>query len=631
MAIRFSVETDGITRTYLLARSVITIGRSGTCSVNIDDAALSRSHCQLESELEGAYVRDLNSRNGTLLNGKRVQRAQLKPGDLLKIGESQISILPIGEETSALAPAESASWTTKLFAPLKGRKKKKTRSTEEDSSQLRRLLRINRKIAEELEIEKLLTLILDGAIDLVSAERGFIVMYEDDELYVPVARDFWQKDIADPHIEVSYSIAQEVIRLGMPLIAADAAGDKRFEAMQSVHNLQLRSVICVPLAAGEKRLGALYLDNRLNRGSFENHDQDVLEAFADQAAISIRNSDSLRQTRDQGVRWKREADRHQSALTDAHAQMQQLQSQVGWRHGYSAIVGRSDAMKKAIGLVDKVADSSLSVLIQGESGVGKKLLARVIHRYSKNAEGPFVVLDCAATSSESLEAELYAQSAVERPSNGILARADGGTLLLDHVDELSASVSASLLRFLEDNEAGSSAEGKPESMHVRILSTARRDLMDAVRSGDFREDLLFRLRGVQVDLPTLRDRADDIPILTRHFLQEIAATVEWSPDALKALVRYDWPGNVRELRNEVIRACQVADGTVGIDDLSETLRHSAANPQDAARPLKDHVEALERALITQALTVHGGNKTRVAADLGLSRLGLRKKMARYGL
>ncbi len=631
MAIRFSVETDDTTRTYSLAKSVVTIGRSEDCTVPIDDPALSRSHCQIESEAEGLFVRDLNSRNGTELNGEAVVRSTLEAGDELVIGKAVLTILPIGESTRSLGQSLDASWTATLFGEGRQTKGRASRSKDE-TVRLRRLLAINREIAQELETEKLLTVILDHAVDLVGAERGFIVTVINDEMAIPVARDFWRKDIPDPELEVSLSVAEEVIRVGSPIIAADAASDDRFDAMVSVHNLQLRSVICVPLVAGQTSLGALYLDNRLNRGTFQDDEQHVLEAFADQAAISLRNSDRLARTRDQGVRWKREADRNLQELHGVKEQMQQLERSAGFQHSFDAVKGRSESMQDVLAIVDRVADSELPILILGESGVGRRLLARVIHQISSRSDEPFVRLDCTALSSREIERELFGLIGEgEDETPGLLRSADGGTLFLDQVGELDQGAAAGLLRFLESTEVRFSGDDHARQLSVRVLASAADDLPQAVRSGAFREDLFFRLKGVLVELPPLRHRVEDIPILVGHFLETIEREVTLDPAALKLLVACSWPGNVRELRNEVARAAQVADGHIEVFDLSPAIRAEGEGHGADSRSLRTQVEELERRMIGRALMVHGGNKTRVAEELGLSRLGLRKKMARLGI
>ena len=631
MAIRFSVETDGITRTLALNKSVVTIGRSEDCTVPIDDPALSRSHCQLESEAKGVFVRDLNSRNGTTRNGEVVTRSKLEPGDQLVIGKSTITLLPVGESTRSIGEGGAASWTATLFGKKKPKRRKGSRSVDE-ASRLRRLLAINKEIAQELETERLLTVILDNAVDLVGAERGFIVIIGNDEITVPVARDFWRKDIPDPELEVSLSVAHEVIRVGEPIVAADAATDERFDAMTSVHNLQLRSVICVPLIAGGMPMGALYLDNRLNRGTFRNDEYDVLEAFADQAAISLRNSDRLSASREQGDRWKHVAYQSRSELHGVREQMQQLERSVGLRHSFKDIVGRCEPMQKVLALVDRVADSDLSILILGESGVGKELLSRVIHQHSSYSDGPFVPLNCAALSSHQIERELFGSLSTESGADtGLLISAEGGTLFLDQVGELADEVAASLLRFLESGELRRTPSEPPRRIQVRVIASASEDLQDKARSDEFRKDLFFRLKGVLVTLPPLRHRVEDIPILVQHLLDESDAGMQLDPGALKALVAYDWPGNIRELRNELARAARVADKCIRVEDLSpEIIAASGVDGMDG-RGLRQHVEELERRLIRRALMVHNGNKTRVAEELGLSRLGLRKKMARLDI
>ena len=250
-------------------------------------------HCQFEVEGDGCFVRDLNSRNGTLVLGQTIDRAALKAGDHVMIGKTTITLLGTFESAGLTTAAASGTkrWTARLFTKGdQGKGQTKQENHDQEIRRLRRLLELNGRIAAEIEPERVLTAILDSAVEFVDAERGFLMTVDEDRLFIPVARDFWRKDIEAPAFEVSRSIALEVIRRKRSVITEDASEDQRFDEMVSVMNLKIRSVLCVPLINQERVIGAIYLDNRFTRGSFHEGDMRTIDAFADQAAISLINS-----------------------------------------------------------------------------------------------------------------------------------------------------------------------------------------------------------------------------------------------------------------------------------------------------------------------------------------------------
>ena len=640
MAIRFSLESNGVTRTYDLKRSVVTFGRSQSCTVHVDDPALSRTHCQLETEGHGCFARDLNSRNGTELNGERIDRSELGDGDQLVIGNSTITFLG-QDQLSGIAKddAHTQNWTSRLFTQTQGvaGDTPKRESGGEDSSEirrLRRLIELNKRIASELEPERVLTAILDSAVEFVEAERGFLVTVEEESLYIPVARDFWRKDIPAPAFEVSRSVALEVVRRGTSLMTEDATEDERFDEMVSVYDLKIRSVLCVPLKDQGKTIGAIYLDNRFTRGSFGVDDMTAIEAFADQAAISLVNSGVFDKTREISQRWKAAAKQHHRELRDVRAKLAQFERADGLLHDYRSIIGRSGPMRECLVLIDRVTPTDLAVMICGESGTGKELLARALHANGPRAGKAFVAVNCAAFSGGLIESELFGHargaftgSVGER--KGLFESAHEGTLFLDEIGDLEPDQQKSLLRVLETGELRRLGESTTRKVDVRVISATHQDLEALMDDGRFRADLYFRLKGVMIQVPPLRDRVEDIPPLTQHFLANADGSVELAPKAMKALVAYRWPGNVRELKNEIDRLAALGSRRATVADLSFAVQGDAAARLENPVPMKERVVRLERELIERALLESGGNKTRAAEALGLSRLGLRKKMARY--
>ncbi|MCA9320561.1 MAG: sigma 54-interacting transcriptional regulator [Planctomycetes bacterium] len=640
MAIRFSVESKGVTRTYELRRSVVTFGRARECTVTIDDVALSRTHCQFEIEGAGCFVRDLNSRNGSFIDGERVLRVELQSGQQVQVGQALITFLGIEDTrglTTAAPRAPTERWTARLFSRRGSQARASLPSDREDEvERLRRVLGINRRIASELEPERVLASILDAAVDLVDAERGFLVTVEKDRLFIPVARDFWQKDIPAPAFEVSRSVALEVVRRGISLITEDASEDPRFEEMVSVHDLKIRSVLCVPLIHEERVVGALYLDNRFTRGSFTAQDLQGVEIFAEQAAATLQRCGDFERVRERTIRWKEEASRNQNRVRDLEARLTQLERAGGLEHAYPAIVGRSPAMRACLHLVDRVTKTDLPVLLRGESGTGKELIARAIHTNGPRHTGPFVVADCGSFASGLIERELFghvagAFSGATEAAGGLLEAAHGGTLFLDEVGDMDPEQQKRLLRVLETGEIRRLGETRLRKVDLRVISATHRDLEARIASGEFREDLYYRLKGVEIETPPLRERLEDVPVLVEHFLSRRQVSPIVAPMAMKRLMSHAWPGNVRELENEIERLVMMGFERIDPQDLHPDLRQAPVPTVLEEGGLRAHVEAIERRIIEETLLAHDGNRTHTAEALGLSRLGLRKKMQRYGL
>jgi DNA-binding NtrC family response regulator len=304
------------------------------------------------------------------------------------------------------------------------------------------------------------------------------------------------------------------------------------------------------------------------------------------------------------------------------------------------MIGSSPAMAGLLADIRRVAPSQAKVLITGENGVGKDLVAEAIHRLSKRADQPFVKLNCAAIPRDLVESELFGHEkgaftgALQRKV-GRLERADGGTLFLDEIGDLSAESQAKLLRAIETGEVDRIGATETIRVDVRILSATNKELDEAMESGEFRRDLFYRLNGVPLHVPPLRERAGDIPALAEHFLGKTCALEgmtgkRLTPEALALLAEYRWPGNVRELRNLMERAAILVEGPeVGAEDLASWLE--AASPSEESSGLRGEIERREAEAIRKSLDQAGWNVTQAAAGLGIDRTNLHRKMRKYGI
>ena len=307
-----------------------------------------------------------------------------------------------------------------------------------------------------------------------------------------------------------------------------------------------------------------------------------------------------------------------------------------------ALLGVSTAIREILEQVKQVAGSPIPVLIQGETGTGKELVARAIHEQSPRADGPFVAVNCGALPDSLLESELFghrrgAFTGADRDKTGLFEVADGGTLFLDEIGDTSPALQMKLLRVLETKELRPVGDTRVCHVDVRLISATHRDLEAAIEEGSFRQDLFYRLNTVTLYVPPLRRRRVDIPFLAQHFAEELGAAqarrITLDEDFLEAISRRDFPGNVRELRNAVERAITLAapDEPVSARDLPPV---TSAGPKDAPAPwctLRERIERVEAEAIREAFERCAGNRRRMAEALGLSRPGLRYKMRRLGL
>ena len=657
--LRLFVKSPDGERVYDFEKDEIFVGRDPAGDVELDDRKLSRRHCRFYAAVDGWRVADLESRNGTTLNGTPVLDDQLSEGDRVEIGQAVCTVsfpravvdsIPI---VSSIKSDPSAPFEFPVPAP-----KSEVEELRGEVRVLEHLVAVNAKIAELSEEDPLLDAILDASVELLGARRGFLLLAAEDHVVVRRARRSGHVELEDPSNAISISVAQLAIREGRSVLTADAAIDGRFDGMESVVNLGLHSIVCVPLKAKDKTLGVIYIDNAEITGAFGPRDVRHLEVFAAQASVALEQCRSRREAKQRrreilkqsrrierlNERLRRILRRRTDALKQAREDLLQQADELGLKYRYDQIIGRSPAMRNVLRLVDRVTDLALPVLVVGESGTGKELIARAIHFNGPRRRARIVGENCAAVPETLMESEFfgYARGAFTgavKDHPGLFEQADKGTLFLDEVGETSPEMQKKLLRVLEEGEVRRVGGKTAIPVDVRIVSATNRDLTGMLKSGAFREDLYYRLAGVVIELPPLRDRREDIEPLMLHFLAEanpgtaVAARIE--PATVDLLSAYDWPGNVRELRNEVRRLMALSEGGGAIRPEHLSSRITAYRTPDLekspVRELRPLVEDLERRVLRATLLRHGWNKSRAAEELGLSRLGLRKKLERYGM
>jgi transcriptional regulator with GAF, ATPase, and Fis domain len=520
-----------------------------------------------------------------------------------------------------------------------------TRATGADSAHLRRLLTLSRRLNSEASVERILDEVIDTAIELTAAERGFLLLRQSNgELAPVVSRNFAAADLEATDRSVSRSIAERAAQSGEPVLTVDAGVDERFAIAASVAALRLRSVLAVPLRQRGAITGCIYVDHRLRGGAFDDAAAAVLGELADIAAIAIENARLTEDLRATSRKVEALAQQLGTELAERESELVRVKADLPDRdrlhNRYERIIGRSPAIVKMLGIIDRAAPTSLPVVIVGESGTGKELVARALHDTGPRKAGPFVAINCSAVPEPLLESELFghvrgAFTGADRDRRGVFEVADGGTLFLDEIPDTSAAMQAKLLRVLQDGMIRRVGDNKTRKVDVRVIAASQRPLAELGAS--FREDLRFRLEVITVPVPPLREREGDVLLIVEHLLASLA-TGRKSPRltraAQRALQQHRWPGNVRELENALARGIAMGGDVIDLPDLPEAVAAAAQRPEPAKPApnddlrLKPALVTTEQAYIAEAMTRAKGNQTVAARLLGLSRFGLQKKLRR---
>ena len=483
------------------------------------------------------------------------------------------------------------------------------------------LYEVSKDLASVLDLNELLDRTIDRLMKVSRAECAMIALQDQEACGIQVARAHNMKDAVTR--EISRGIVNMAMHRNEVIFSLDAQVDERFRRQESVVNYGIRSVFCVPLHHVESGvIGALYLDHRTLEDLFTDEDRAFLSAFANLVSVAVVNARKYSQIEER-ARF--------------------FQKQFEERYRLGELVGRGQAMLEVFNLLEHAGQSDVTVLIQGETGTGKELAARAIHSQSERNEHPFLSANCAALTPELLQSELFghkkgAFTGAVSDRKGLFESADGGTILLDEIGDASPQLQSSLLRVLQEGEIQRVGETGIRIVDVRVIAATNRDLEADVRNGLFREDLYYRLRVLQIEMPPLRRHIEDVPLLSEHLLKRICAdqnkaVTGFTVGAMRALMDHGWPGNVRELENEIKRAVVLVkegrDVTAGL--FSEKIGLLQPVNEGERGYFKARVAALEKRMIIEALEQHSGNITRAAALLALSRNGLQKMMIRHGL
>jgi len=495
------------------------------------------------------------------------------------------------------------------------------------ATKYRTLHDIGKLVASEMEIEALLRLAMDKVIEVTRAQRGFIALIEEkNKLDFKVARHLEKSDIDQPRFQVSRSVIEKVMANGETICLRDAMADATFGGAESVMRLQLLSVLCTPIKIADRVAGVIYVDNSNVKQLFDATVGDLLAAFAEQIAIALKNA---------------------YVFSDLKRSHQQLANELRANYKFDNIIGSSPAMTKILQLVAQVADTDTTVLIQGENGTGKELIARALHYNSSRRDKPFVAVNCGAIPENLIESELFGHEkgaftgAINR-KQGKFALADGGAIFLDEIGEMTPAMQVKLLRVLQDgtfSPVGSAAE---KQCDVRVIAATNRELKKMLADKTFRDDLYYRLNVINLTVPPLRDRREDLLLLIEHFLRKYGKGTQpprLSKAAEQILLDYDYPGNVRQLENVMQRAVILCKGDlIEAQHLPEDLQaagiYHEADPQAPAtfQERKQRViEKFERDELSRILTQTGGKVRESARMAGMDVKNFSEKLLRYGI
>ena len=511
--------------------------------------------------------------------------------------------------------------------------KKETSFTNED---LDLLYEVSTSIHAIQDIDEMLRRILRKITEVFHIEGASLALHDADrkEFYfirtVEELRNGNHDGMKRMRFPDHLGVAGWVLRENQPIVIQDVSKDDRFrKSLDFQETFITRSMICLPLRTPNRLIGILYALNKIH-GEFTRKDTRLLEILSGTIAISIENAQLYS-----------ELIQHASTLEQEN---RRLKTEVHGHFSLQEVIGSSPSMRLVFGLLEKVIDTKISVLIQGETGTGKELIAKAIHYNGPLRNKPFVAENCGALSENLLESELFghvkgAYTGAISDKKGLFEMADGGTIFLDEIGEMSVAMQVKLLRVLQERQLRPVGGSRYIKFDVRLITSTNRKLFEEVKKGTFREDLLYRINVFPITLPPLRERREDIPLLVENFLKKFAEKFRRPPArmtsrALDILNCYDWPGNIRELQNEIERALTLAEGKtkIGEEFLSERVNASAGKSLsvcDDDLTLREVVKRIEQRMVSEALHKTRGNRSQAALKLGLTRQGLLNKISRY--
>ncbi len=572
---------------FAVHKPVMMLGRGAGNDVHLPDRSVKEHHAQIVFNGRDYQIEELDRTAEIAINGKKKRRARLCDGDRLTLGDAQLGF-SMFSELPAAAPAGDGDGRGSELAGL------------------RKLFQFSERLMRTPSVDELLETLLDDVIEVTGASRGVVLLVDPSDTSgaiprVRASRNVNRESMEDASETISDSIVQHVIESKRPIIISDALSDTTFGKSESVLALKLSSVMCAPLVSQGEVAGALYLGNDEIKHLFDRQQLDLLVIFAGQASLILQNA---------------------VLLTALRADKEKLAAELSDKR-FGEIIGACPSMMDVFRKLTKVAATDISVMITGETGTGKELIAREIHRRSNRVQGPFVTVNCGAIPENLIESEMFGHvkgaftgAIASRP--GKFQQANGGTLFLDEVGELTPALQVKLLRAIQERVVYRVGDSKPEKCDIRIIAATNRNLEAMIKTGEFREDLYYRLNVVNLWLPPLRERGEDTFIIAKALLSKYAdelgsAVLGFSPAALAAIRKYEWPGNIRQLENRIKKALVLCEKTL----LAPEDMDLGPEAQSLIVPLEKAKEDFQRRYVLEVLERNNGNRTQTARDLGV--------------
>lgn len=649
----------------LIPGQTVTIGRAPTNQVVIKDERCSRCHAEVFLSENQWVLRDLDSRNGTAVNEQPVKGDyNLQPGDVVRIGKSQMAFVhelsqafadsSVFDRAVATAPPSPAISSSTADIPIdpqlhepttithrRGRTKFLDSQPEEIAAEAAsagqaaaQLCRLAFSLAKAPDEPGMAQLALEGLFEGTHVDAGAVWILPRDQKGEPNAEQLeavaTRSDSPQPYYRVSRFLAATVLREGEAVLARNVMGDSALSSRDSKGEIHATSVISAPIRRAKKTLGLIHLYSTDPNRVLDPEDLEFTLAVADTMAVALQNLSRRQELAEN--------------LDQVRGENQQLRERLGVQ---SELIGRSGVVARITEEIGRAAPSKATVLIRGESGVGKELVARAVHFSSPRRKGVFICLNCAALSESLLESELFGHEkgaftgATERKA-GKFEIADGGTIMLDEIGEMSPQIQAKFLRVLEGHAFERVGGSEQIKVDVRVIAATNRDLEREVAENRFRRDLYFRLKVVEIIVPALRKRPEDIPDLAHYFLDkfngETGRKIQgFTQRAMDQMMRYRWPGNIRELKNVVERALVLCQSDrIDLDDLVLSKLPTAGDTGDSSVVhagggafVPTSLAEIERRHILATLEALGWNKSQAATVLGIERSTLDRKLRRY--
>ena len=574
--LHYTDTRDNSTQQVVIKKPLFSIGRQKPCDLLLDDSSVEAIHMNLLKKGNLFQFTVLSRQNPILLNGTAAKSGQFKVGDLIKLGPYLFRLQDADEEKET---------PTVL-------------SNSKEILNLEKLVEFSSNLMKDISPERLFRQLLVSVVALTNAEKGFVIVFHDDERTLAAQHNIEKKG---NEAALSDTIIDRVIETQEALIVSDALHDKDFRGAKSVVDLQLSSVMCVPLKYRGDLLGVIYLGNDSISGLFTERDLSLLQLWAMQASMLLHTA---------------------LMLNELQLSNQELREQLELNQDTS-FIGSGDKMQNVKRLIKRLSPTDVSILLLGETGTGKEVAAQEIHNQSDRSTGPFISINCGAIPENLLESELFGHkkgsfTGAVSDKIGKFEAANGGTIFLDEIGEMPMNLQVKLLRVIQERKIERIGDLQPKELDIRIVSATNKDLQLEIKEGRFREDLLYRLNEFVIHLPPLRERGQDIIELAKYFLQiyknQYQSKIKgFHKDTTNALLNYYWPGNIRQLKSRIKRAVILSDT-------------SLLTPEDLDFKTEDIVEikTLDMATeefkleyVAQALERNNWNKSQTGRELGV--------------